>query len=394
MEADEAAIKNYEDAVATLSRAQEALRTSRSVACERYDAAARLVKWDNHFIANHKNRCALGGTRDTAVSRAEGRSSDDKGKVVTVDERSRIRPINNVDGRQHCMGIYFSASLREEVLAFETAALRDEWVSWLTYIPAAAAAVLTAQQRVEILLPSKHLALQRKEERAKAAKAAAEAERQARLSIVYNGHVYKSLADHDPHSTTIVSEHDKLYSLDPAWELCPNTPDALHVCRTYPWATFALIFADGSVHYTKLAPSLSCNPSLTPGTCAHFSGTLVKTRGQYGADAGSGWWHNAGSDHWRCRPSSVPYLNSGPASSNWRCKSPPQQQQTKGSPYNSHNAPLPLKNNQMQGTGCPPTWMDGTPGSPTSHPTSSFAVNFESKKTNRQRPLNRCCSLL
>ena len=90
------------------------------------------MKWDSHFIAKHDNRCALGGTRDTAVSRAEGRSSDDKGKVVTVDERSRFRPINNTDGRQHCMGIYFSASLQEEVLAFESAALRDEWISKLT----------------------------------------------------------------------------------------------------------------------------------------------------------------------------------------------------------------------------------------------------------------------
>ena len=90
------------------------------------------MKWDSHFIAKHENRCALGGTRDTAVSRAEGRSSDDKGKVVTIDERSRIRPINNMDGRQHCMGMFFSASLQEEVLAFESAALRDEWISKLT----------------------------------------------------------------------------------------------------------------------------------------------------------------------------------------------------------------------------------------------------------------------
>ena len=108
------------------------MRAPKSAACERYDAAARLLKWDSHFIAKHENRCALGGFRDTAVSRAEGRSSDDKGKVATVDERSRIRPINNMDGRQHCMGIYFSPSLQEEVLAFENAALRDEWVSTLT----------------------------------------------------------------------------------------------------------------------------------------------------------------------------------------------------------------------------------------------------------------------
>ena len=89
------------------------------------------MKWDSHFIAKHENLCAVGGTLHTAVSRAEGRSSDDKGKVVTIDERSRIRPINNMDGRQHCMGIFFSASL-EEVLAFESAGLRGVWVSKLT----------------------------------------------------------------------------------------------------------------------------------------------------------------------------------------------------------------------------------------------------------------------
>ena len=90
------------------------------------------MKWDSHFIAKHENRCAVGGNRQTAVSYAEGRSSDGKGKVATIDERSRIRPINNMDGRQHCMGIYFSPSLQEEVLAFDNAALRDEWVSTLT----------------------------------------------------------------------------------------------------------------------------------------------------------------------------------------------------------------------------------------------------------------------
>jgi hypothetical protein len=90
------------------------------------------LKWDSHFIAKHENRCAVGGNRQTAVSYAEGRSSDGKGKVATIDERSRIRPINNMDGRQHCMGMFFSASPEEEVLAFESAALRDEWVSKLT----------------------------------------------------------------------------------------------------------------------------------------------------------------------------------------------------------------------------------------------------------------------
>ena len=82
-------------------------------------------------------------------------------------------------------------------------------------------------------------------------------------SIVHNGHVYKSLADHDPHSTTAINEYNKLYNLDPPWELCPNTPDALHVCKTYPWAAYALVLADGSAHWTALAPS--ANASFKPG---------------------------------------------------------------------------------------------------------------------------------
>ena len=80
---------------------------------------------------------------------------------------------------------------------------------------------------------------------------------------MHNGHVYKSLADHDPHSTTAINEYDKLYNLDPPWELCPNTPDALHVCKTYPWAAYALVFADGSAHWTALAPSW--DSSFKPG---------------------------------------------------------------------------------------------------------------------------------
>ena len=118
-------------------------------------------------------------------------------------------------------------------------------------------------------------------------------------SIVYNGHVYKSLADHDPHSTTAISEYEKLFNLDPAWELCPNTPDALRVCRTYPWAADALVLKDGSAHWTKLASSkkswLSMNqPEMfLPGTCAASSGCLRSEEGykegykvQYGVRQG------------------------------------------------------------------------------------------------------------
>ena len=71
-------------------------------------------------------------------------------------------------------------------------------------------------------------------------------------SIVHNGHVYKSLAEHDPASTQPISEYNKLYNLDSAWHICSPTPDALHVCATYPWAAYALVFADGSAHSTAL----------------------------------------------------------------------------------------------------------------------------------------------
>jgi hypothetical protein len=97
---------------------------------------------------------------------------------------------------------------------------------------------------------------------------------------VHNGHVYKSLADHDPHSTTAINEYSKLYNLNPPWELCPYTPDALHVCKTYPWAAYALVFADGSAYWTALAPSQ--NPSIIPGTQCSGSQCLRQQGGQFG----------------------------------------------------------------------------------------------------------------
>jgi hypothetical protein len=66
-------------------------------------------------------------------------------------------------------------------------------------------------------------------------------------SVMHNGYAYRSLALHDPHSEKAVDERGKFYSVDPPWELCPVTPDARHVCATYPWATFALVFACGRI---------------------------------------------------------------------------------------------------------------------------------------------------
>jgi serine/threonine protein kinase len=74
----------------------------------------------------------------------------------------------------------------------------------------------------------------------------------ASYTIVYNGHFYKSLGEHDPHSIQPIDERGKLHSLDSIWQLCPNTPDALHVCSNYTWAAAALVFADGSTHCTAL----------------------------------------------------------------------------------------------------------------------------------------------
>ena len=107
-------------------------------------------------------------------------------------------------------------------------------------------------------------------------------------SIVYNGTIYKSLADHDPHSWNEIDEKGKFYNLEAGWRLCQTTPgntDALHVCQSYPWATHALIFADGSAYWTALAP---CKPSprevfgWEPGR--RVSGNeLMRSGEQYGA---------------------------------------------------------------------------------------------------------------
>jgi hypothetical protein len=100
-------------------------------------------------------------------------------------------------------------------------------------------------------------------------------------SIVHNGIVYKSLADHDPHSTSIIDEKDKLYNLDPPWQLCTKTADALHVCASYPWAAYALVFADGSAHYTALK-NPAVHSSHVPGTEAASRGCLRNQGGKYG----------------------------------------------------------------------------------------------------------------
>jgi hypothetical protein len=129
-------------------------------------------------------------------------------------------------------------------------------------------------------------------------------------SIVYNGHAYKTLAGHIPHSYDpwVEGEYGKLRSLDAGWQLCPDTPDARHICGSYPWASNTLVFADGRAYFTKKADlqhfagyhvrglgvcdnfNLRNNflnqllQSLVPGApaCAHVDCHLVQKCGQYG----------------------------------------------------------------------------------------------------------------
>jgi len=64
--------------------------------------------------------------------------------------------------------------------------------------------------------------------------------------IIHDGYQYKTLADHDPHSTQKVDESGEYRALDPEWEICPNTPDTVRVCAAFPWQVDVLVFDDGS----------------------------------------------------------------------------------------------------------------------------------------------------
>jgi hypothetical protein len=96
-------------------------------------------------------------------------------------------------------------------------------------------------------------------------------------SVVHNGYAYRSLARHDPHSQKVIPEHGNFYSFDPPWELCPDTSDARHVCAAYPWATRALVFADGSACWTKNTTAFAAD-SIRSQT------NLKQKEGNYGVD--------------------------------------------------------------------------------------------------------------
>lgn len=77
-------------------------------------------------------------------------------------------------------------------------------------------------------------------------------------TIIHDGYQYKTLADHDPHSTDCVNEIGKLRALDPAWRICPCTPATVRVCAAYPWQAYTLVFADGSaVGTSEYNPGMS-----------------------------------------------------------------------------------------------------------------------------------------
>jgi hypothetical protein len=88
------------------------------------------MKWDHQFIAKHDSCCALAGTADTAIRCAERRVNDQKGKILMIDYNCSVRPINDHDGRRYAMGISCSRD-PEVVVAFQNAALRDNWVLML-----------------------------------------------------------------------------------------------------------------------------------------------------------------------------------------------------------------------------------------------------------------------
>ncbi len=78
------------------------------------------------------------------------------------------------------------------------------------------------------------------------AAAFADASQHAHRTIIRDGYQYKTLADHDPYSTQMADEQLKQRALHPAWHICPNTPEVLHVCAAYPWQAHALVLDDGS----------------------------------------------------------------------------------------------------------------------------------------------------
>jgi hypothetical protein len=68
--------------------------------------------------------------------------------------------------------------------------------------------------------------------------------------VVHNGYAYRSLARHDPHSREVIPERENFYSVGSPMPMGAvprhlRSCDARHVCAASPWATFAIVFADG-----------------------------------------------------------------------------------------------------------------------------------------------------
>jgi hypothetical protein len=93
--------------------------------------------------------------------------------------------------------------------------------------------------------------------------------------VVHNGHVYKALPGHHRHTKELL-----MYPVDSPWELCPNTSDALRVCAVHHWFANALVFADGSAHWTRVFEHMEDGFGLQPGFEAD-QGCLNHFEGKY-----------------------------------------------------------------------------------------------------------------
>jgi hypothetical protein len=91
----------------------------------------------------------------------------------------------------------------------------------------------------------------------------ADASQHAHRTIIHDGYQYKTLADHDPYSIQMADEQLKQRALHQAWHICPNTPEALHVCAAYPWQANALVFDNGSAVGTSARVGMWGEPGQT-----------------------------------------------------------------------------------------------------------------------------------
>jgi hypothetical protein len=106
-------------------------------------------------------------------------------------------------------------------------------------------------------------------------------------SIVFEGYEYKTLAEHDPHSTQVIDERGKLYSLESPWHIAGHygSYDAAldEVCQRYPWAAHALVLSDGLLKFTGLTQNSSDREELERTVSNLGLKYLTQENGQFGA---------------------------------------------------------------------------------------------------------------